>query len=80
MVVAEMRAAHMPVEVLGLYVERESIGQQRVERAGHVLGGVRAEIGRRSKAGLSTTPEAFAVFMGIILVSPEGVPYNIMPL
>src|ERR1700722_7574978 len=32
MVVAEMRAAHVPMEVLGLHIEREDIGQQSSER------------------------------------------------
>ena len=36
MVVAEMRPADMPVEILGLEIEREGVGQQGVERAGDV--------------------------------------------
>ena len=31
-VAAEMRAADVPVEILGLHIERERVGQQRVER------------------------------------------------
>ncbi len=36
MIVAEVRAAHVPVEVLGLDVEREGIGQEGVESGGDV--------------------------------------------
>jgi hypothetical protein len=39
----------MPVEILGLEIKRESIGQQRIQRAGNVLGGIGAEIGRRGE-------------------------------
>jgi len=35
-VVAEVRTAHVPVEILGFQVHREDIGQDRVERAGDV--------------------------------------------
>ena len=47
MVVAEMRPADMPVEILGLEIEREHVGEQRIEGAGDVAAGVVAEIGRR---------------------------------
>ena len=50
MIVAEMRPADVPVEILGLEIERENVGQQGVERAGDVLDGVGAEIGRRLQA------------------------------
>src|SRR6185312_17352038 len=46
-IVAEMWAAHVPVEVLRLDVEREGVGQDAVQGGGNVLGGVGAEIGRR---------------------------------
>ena len=39
-VVAEMRAAHVPVEVLGLEVDGEGVGEQRVERAGQIADGI----------------------------------------
>ena len=53
MVVAEVRARHVPVEVLRLQVEREHIGEQRVERAGDVARGVGAEVGRRRERRLA---------------------------
>ena len=45
MVVAEMRAAHVPVEILRLDVEREHVGDDGVQRRGHVSGCGRFEIG-----------------------------------
>ena len=39
-VVAEMRPAHVPVEVLGLEVDGEGVGEQRVERAGQIADGI----------------------------------------
>src|SRR5262249_25596595 len=45
-VVAEMRTADMPVEVLGLDIEREGIGDERIKRSGYVLHCLRREIGR----------------------------------
>ena len=50
MIVAEMRAADVPMEILGFQIEGKGIRHQRVERAGDVLGGVGAEIGRRHEA------------------------------
>ena len=38
MVVAKVRPAHVPVEVLGLQVEREHVRQDGVHRAGDVAG------------------------------------------
>src|SRR5687767_8164509 len=32
MVIAEIRSAHVPMEILGLEIQSENIGQQRVER------------------------------------------------
>ena len=52
-VVAEMRPAHVPMEILGLEVEREGVGEQRVERAGDVAAGIVAEIGRRVQRRLA---------------------------
>ena len=37
MIVAEMPAADMPMEVLGLKVKRECVGEQRVERRGNLV-------------------------------------------
>ena len=38
-VVAKVRSAHVPVEILGLQVHRENVGEDRIERAGDVVGG-----------------------------------------
>ena len=40
-VVAEVRPRHMPVEVLGLHVQCEHVGEQGGERAGNIARGVR---------------------------------------
>src|SRR6478672_3646963 len=45
MIVAEMRSADMPVEVLGLHVEREHVGEQRIQRTDDVLARIVAQIG-----------------------------------
>ena len=45
-VVAKMRSAHVPVEVLRLQVEREDVRQQRSERAADLDHGVLPKIGR----------------------------------
>src|SRR5450755_2447734 len=52
MIVAEMRATHVPVKILGLQIERENIRQDRIQRAGDVLGCRRLEIGRRGQRRL----------------------------
>src|ERR1700678_270726 len=36
-VVAEMRSAHVPVEILGFEIKRKKIGQQGVQNAGYIL-------------------------------------------
>src|SRR5262245_56923047 len=45
MVGAKMRAAHVPMEILGLDVEREGVGQQGVESGGNLAHGGLAEVG-----------------------------------
>ena len=45
-VVAEMRAADVPVEVLGLDVERERVGDQRIERRRYLTHRLGRQIGR----------------------------------
>src|SRR5207247_431143 len=37
MIVAEVRARHMPMEILGLQVKREHVGEDDIERAGNLL-------------------------------------------
>ena len=49
MIVAEMRAADMPMEVLGLEIERENVGEDLVELGGQFPDGSRWKIGRRIK-------------------------------
>src|SRR5260370_39122647 len=45
-VVAEMRTAHVPVEIFRLQVEREHVRQNSVHGASNILGGGTCEIGR----------------------------------
>jgi hypothetical protein len=52
-IIAEMRSAHMPMEVLGLEIEREHVGEQRIERSGDVAAGIVAEVGRRDERRLA---------------------------
>ena len=40
-----MWSADMPVEVLGLHVEREHVGEQRIQRTGDVPARIVAQIG-----------------------------------
>jgi hypothetical protein len=47
MIVAEVRARHMPVEIFGLQVKRKHVGEQDIERAGNLRHGVGAQVGRR---------------------------------
>ena len=45
-VIAEMWSAHVPMEVLGLEIERETVGEKRIERRRNGVHRVRREIGR----------------------------------
>src|SRR5215813_14204060 len=47
MIVAEVRAGYVPMEILGLQVKRKHIGEQDIERAGDLRHGVGAQVGRR---------------------------------
>ena len=40
MIVAKMRAGHVPMEILGLQVKRKHVGEQNIQRAGEVVHGV----------------------------------------
>jgi len=50
-VVAEVRAGQVPVEVLGLQVQREHVCQQRSQRAGDVGSGLGTQVGRGTQRG-----------------------------
>src|SRR5207245_10612055 len=50
-IVAEMRAGHMPMEVLGLEIKREHVREQEIERARNFRHGVGAQVGRRIEPG-----------------------------
>jgi phosphate transport system protein len=58
-IVAKMRTAHVPVEVLGLQIEGEGIGQQGIEHAGKILDLFRIETVRNVDFG------CFRIFMGV---------------
>ena len=49
-VVAEMRPADVPMEILGLHIERKRVSQQPVERLRDLLDGFVRQIGRRVQA------------------------------
>jgi hypothetical protein len=55
------------VEVLGLQIEREHIGKQRIERAGNIAHRVGAEVGRRAELFLVVDDERFGGHGGISL-------------
>ena len=50
-VIPEMRAGHVPVKVLGLEVERESVGEQGSQGRRDIPGRVFADIRRRFQGG-----------------------------
>src|SRR5262249_13484026 len=47
MIVAEVRAGYVPMEILGLQVKRKHVGEHEIERAGNLRHGVGAQVGRR---------------------------------
>jgi hypothetical protein len=47
MIVAEVRAGHMPMEILGLQIERKHVGEQDIERGGNLWNRIGAQVGRR---------------------------------
>jgi hypothetical protein len=53
MVVAEVRTGDVPVEILGLDIEREKVGQQRRERAREVPDRIGIQVRRRGERGLA---------------------------
>src|SRR5689334_20128754 len=53
-VVTEVRATHVPVEVLGLDIDREHVGHQGVERARDILYRVRGDVGAWCEASFAT--------------------------
>src|SRR5471032_2053653 len=75
-IVAEMRPAHMPVEVLGLEIDREHIRQEWAQRSRYVTG----RVGRDARRCAQTL--AFVAFTGIIdrccchVISPSRFEYG----
>src|SRR5262249_31449041 len=51
MIVAEVRAGHMPMEIFGLQVKCKHDGKQDIERAGNLRHGVGTQVGRRVERG-----------------------------
>ena len=45
MVIAKMRAAHVPMKILGFHIEREHIGQQRPQGVANFLDAGTLKIG-----------------------------------
>ena len=54
--VAEVRPRHVPVEVLGLEIEREGVGEERGEAGGDVAHRLVAEVGAGAQARLAPWP------------------------
>src|SRR5690242_21636662 len=52
MIIAEMRSAHMPMEVLGFQVQHEYVRKDPVQRTRDVLGCLGLQIGRGIEWGL----------------------------
>src|SRR5262249_27341676 len=44
-IVAEMRSRHVPMKIFRLYIQGEHIGEERRERSGDFLCGIRFQIG-----------------------------------
>jgi len=57
MVIPKVRAAHVPMEVLGLEVEREGIGKHAVERRGNISGRRCFQVGRSRKCAVTPAHE-----------------------
>ena len=72
-VVAEVRAAHVPVKILGLQVQREHIGQDAVHPAFDALGRGGAQIGGRDQRRLAALLQVglLCAAHGIIPTTPK---------
>src|SRR5262249_55616109 len=56
-VVTEMRSTHVPMEVLGLYVECEHVREHAVQGRGDITHGVRPQVGGRFETLLASRLE-----------------------
>jgi len=61
-IIAKMRARHVPVEILGFQVQREGIRQQRVQRTRDIARRIGAQAVARIKRGLAQLFGRFGVF------------------
>src|ERR1700704_2960392 len=61
MVITEVRATHVPVEILGFHIEREYVGQDGIHGTGDVLGRSGLEVGRRGQWSAESAHEIFSV-------------------
>ena len=71
-IVAKVRAAHVPVEVLGFQVEREHIGQHAVQGGGDVLRGRWLQVGGRGQWRVSAGFECAGRGIGLGHLSAAG--------
>src|SRR6185437_7327616 len=60
-VIAKVRTAHVPVEVLGLEVEREDIGEDGIERAGDFADAFVIKVGRGIERGFAAAHEVIGI-------------------
>src|SRR5438477_9481257 len=58
-VVAEMPAAHVPVEIFRFQVERKHVREDGVHRAGNVFGGRTCEISRCDQSSVASLPKRY---------------------
>ena len=85
MIVAEVRAGHMPMEILGLQIEREHVGEQDIERAGNLRNRVGAQVGRRiercnpPRGGVSCFAHGYLLIEAMTGAGRGAVIQNIMP-
>jgi hypothetical protein len=69
MIVAEMPAADVPVEILGFQIEREGVGQQGVERRRNLVYRGLRHVGRRIEIGGHFV--GFVIGLGFAHVAPS---------
>jgi hypothetical protein len=71
MIVAEIRPAHVRVEVLGLQIRREDFGSESIQGGGYVLDGARLDIGCGGSRALRRAMSSLLLDMGIPFVLVE---------
>jgi hypothetical protein len=60
MIVTEVRAAHVPVEILGFQIKREYVRQNGIHGTGDVLGRSGFQVGGRSQWSAQSAHDIFS--------------------